>query len=120
MARPSRYGNPFRIVATSVAGLAWHDLLEWDCGIGAIPTEETCYASLSNRYDAAEHAVGLYRRLLLERQHVWTPARFEKWIRDARSHDLACYCPPQQPCHAEPLLELANSIHSNADTGAKP
>jgi hypothetical protein len=25
-----------------------------------------------------------------------------------RGHDLACWCPPDQPCHAEVLLELAN------------
>jgi hypothetical protein len=23
-------------------------------------------------------------------------------------HDLACWCPPDQPCHADVLLELAN------------
>ena len=25
-----------------------------------------------------------------------------------RGRDLACSCPPQQPCHADVLLELAN------------
>jgi hypothetical protein len=25
-----------------------------------------------------------------------------------RGHDLACWCPLDQPCHADVLLELAN------------
>ncbi|MGH6882856.1 MAG: DUF4326 domain-containing protein [Hypericibacter sp.] len=25
-----------------------------------------------------------------------------------RGHDLCCYCPLDQPCHADVLLELAN------------
>lgn len=27
-------------------------------------------------------------------------------------HDLACYCPPDQPCHADILLALANPQES--------
>jgi hypothetical protein len=30
-------------------------------------------------------------------------------IRPLRGHDLACWCPLDQPCHADVLLELANS-----------
>lgn len=29
-----------------------------------------------------------------------------------RGHDLACWCPPGQPCHADTLLELANGGES--------
>ena len=29
-------------------------------------------------------------------------------ISDLRGHDLACWCPLDQPCHADVLLELAN------------
>jgi hypothetical protein len=28
--------------------------------------------------------------------------------RDLTGKDLACWCPPHQPCHADVLLELAN------------
>ena len=28
--------------------------------------------------------------------------------RDLAGRDLACWCPPDQPCHADVLLELAN------------
>ncbi len=28
---------------------------------------------------------------------------------ELRGRDLACYCPPDEPCHADVLLEVANS-----------
>lgn len=30
------------------------------------------------------------------------------WIASLRGRDLACWCPLDQPCHADVLLELAN------------
>jgi hypothetical protein len=30
-------------------------------------------------------------------------------IAQLRGHNLACWCPPDQPCHADVLLELANA-----------
>ena len=45
----------------------------------------------------AAEAVRLYR-ILIE-GHDLTPLR---------GHDLACWCPLNQPCHADVLLELAN------------
>ncbi|MBF0251662.1 MAG: DUF4326 domain-containing protein [Alphaproteobacteria bacterium] len=48
------------------------------------------------------HAVQLYRRFLpLE---VRIAARIE-----LRGKDLACWCPPDQPCHADILLRIANA-----------
>jgi hypothetical protein len=29
--------------------------------------------------------------------------------RELRGKDLACYCPEGEPCHADVLLEIANS-----------
>lgn len=48
--------------------------------------------------------------------HDWMK-RFEKrighpmtWLRsDLRGRDLACWCPLDQPCHADVLLDLANA-----------
>ena len=51
--------------------------------------------------------VALYRRFLLE-----TPIGIDL-VREARlrlrGKDLACWCPLDQPCHADVLLELANT-----------
>lgn len=38
----------------------------------------------------------------------WHPLRLEKCRRELRGHDLCCWCPLDQPCHADVLLELAN------------
>lgn len=31
------------------------------------------------------------------------------WFEPLRGRDLACWCPLDQPCHADVLLELANA-----------
>ena len=30
------------------------------------------------------------------------------WLAPLRGHDLVCWCPLDQPCHADVLLELAD------------
>jgi hypothetical protein len=47
-------------------------------------------------------AVELYRRWLIEQPDI------THLITDLRGHDLACWCPLDQPCHADVLLGLAN------------
>jgi hypothetical protein len=46
-------------------------------------------------------AVVLYRD-----RHL--PARPDLDPRELRGRDVACYCPLDEPCHADVLLELAN------------
>ncbi|SOJ53999.1 hypothetical protein MSIMFB_01496 [Mycobacterium simulans] len=45
-------------------------------------------------------AVALYR--------VWVHQFAEDARQELAGHDLACWCPATQPCHADVLLELAN------------
>jgi hypothetical protein len=48
-----------------------------------------------------------------ERARYWAVVGFrrdfEENIEPLRGHDLACWCPLDQPCHADVLLELANA-----------
>lgn len=68
--RPSKWGNPFPVVAGDHAG-----------------------------------AVAAYRRWLAERLDVLGPM-----IRaELAGRDLACWCPPGRPCHADVLLAVAAS-----------
>lgn len=62
-----------------------------------------------------ERAVELYRELVVGtrsmmgerlRGEVAFPAAFD--IDHLRGKDLACWCPQDQPCHADVLLEIAN------------
>ena len=38
-------------------------------------------------------------------------------IAELRGHDLACWCPLGRPCHADVLLELANTAPRHHRTG---
>jgi Domain of unknown function (DUF4326) len=58
--------------------------------------------------EAGSHAAAteMYRRW------VFAPAKGDfraRVRRELRSKNLACYCPLGQPCHADVLLEIANS-----------
>lgn len=37
------------------------------------------------------------------------PKRFEEYIAPLRGMNLACWCPLDQPCHGDVLLEIANT-----------
>lgn len=60
-----------------------------------------------NPYRNAEYgqarAVALYRQHLAEHPSLVDAAR-----RELAGYDLACWCPPDQPCRADVLLEHAN------------
>ena len=50
----------------------------------------------------ADDAVRLYRQ--------WLPSQpLHLEVSDLTGHDLMCFCPLDQPCHADVLLELANA-----------
>jgi hypothetical protein len=79
--RPTRWGNPY-----TIGGPIYRFGLE---------TGETVR-------DAA-HAVALYRALTTSQPVLADAAR-----RLLAGKNLACWCPPDQPCHADVLLTLAN------------
>ena len=54
----------------------------------------------------AEECVRLYKKDILNRDARITP---EEIIEELHGKDLACWCPLDQPCHADVLLELANA-----------
>ena len=70
----------------------------------------------ANPYDVAkyghEQAIEKYREGILGQdlltQRGKELARVGKDLFELRGKNLACYCPLDQPCHADVLLELAN------------
>jgi hypothetical protein len=75
--RPSRWANPYYVL------------------------EPGDHLGRSNR----EAAVAAFRDLycgVFRPSSKWIAA----WIEPLRGHDLACWCPLDQPCHADVLLEL--------------
>ncbi|HVT35884.1 MAG TPA: DUF4326 domain-containing protein [Nevskiaceae bacterium] len=77
--RPTIWGNPWK-----VGGRAH----------GAIDP-----ATAQRRYEHALLAGGLADR---------TGHALVDRLEELRGHDLACWCEPSQPCHADVLLRLAN------------
>lgn len=68
-----------------------------------------------------EKAIALYAQYLADNPHVRDQARH-----DLTGYDLACYCQPEQPCHADQLLTVANghdppaNQHPQATTAREP
>jgi hypothetical protein len=84
--RPSRWANPF------VVG-------------EMLPFNLYCQYRV-HRCETAAQAVDLFRRHLfytLQQSDASVDVLLE-----LRGKDLACWCPLDQPCHADILLELAN------------
>ena len=78
VSRPSRWGNPFKVVegrTQSEAVMAFHAWLTVDGFDARIPEK---------------------KQWMLEN------------IETLRGKDLACFCKPGTPCHADILMELAN------------
>jgi hypothetical protein len=84
--RPTRFGNPWTVGQVA-------------CGCRSVG--ECNHNSM--RCDTAEEAVRMYRWWIDQ----WKPARREE-LKVLRGMDLACWCPLDQPCHADVLLEVAN------------
>lgn len=60
--------------------------------------------TLGRKVETIEEAVELYRLL------IWPAAHHLAWIRERlRGHDLVCWCPLDAVCHADILLEIANT-----------
>lgn len=87
VARPSRWGNPWRIGPRFESG-------------GVVIPEVT-----------RESAVQIYRdywSLMLTPDYPGIEA-VRASLQELRGKNLACWCKPGEPCHADVLLELANA-----------
>jgi len=87
VARPGRWGNPHRLQGTNLV-------------IESNGLEHRCQPG-----DARGVAVRLYREDLVNGR---LPYGVEDVERELAGHDLACWCKPGDPCHADVLLDLAN------------
>ena len=97
--RPGKWGNPFKIGGYFMVG---------DPDPRARFRMSWCQSYLGaegGRFtliETAEVAVDFFRRLCAN--GYYTP----KNLAELRGKNLACYCPLDQPCHADVLLEIAN------------
>ena len=111
VARPSRWGNPY-VVTTADAGRSARYGLGKDVVVRHYRRghwDGTQYAGFIDHSQAVAWAVELFRATLAGiRVDVDGPHHLHHYLKDLAGHDLACWCPLDQPCHADVLLELAN------------
>jgi uncharacterized protein DUF4326 len=108
--RPSTYGNPFSI--EQVKGWPrWASSAPWQVvgPDGRIYHPDDDRKPIVGRAAAERHGRNLAARkavdLFVEMLRIFEP---EEQILSLRNKDLACWCPLDQPCHADVLLEFAN------------
>jgi hypothetical protein len=112
VARPSRWGNPYKVGSEGVSyagpmygrGAGFYDpnlILGCDQGCGTLSATQAVYLfrtdlewALDNNGPEGDEL----RAALLK----------------LRGHDLACWCPLNQPCHADVLIEFAAQDWPNA------
>ena len=96
VSRPGPFGNPFTIKSANEVGYDRKSVVaafkDWLDG--------NPWACGSETYEAQ-------RQTILAR------------LPELRGKNLACWCPLDQPCHADVLLELANAIE-RVDRAARP
>ena len=113
--RPTIFGNPFRPYKCD--GCGYWDVRDDNDVTYLVDHEYVRRAevradrtSWTTKTQAVEKSVQLY----WDEATYWVGGRM-KWdpvyseaVASLRGRDLACWCPLDQPCHADVLLELAN------------
>lgn len=96
VSRPTRWGNPF-VLHHHTDG----------CYDESSPTYYACPGTLGRESRSA--AVIAYRHLYdfpcIDDPEV---PSLDEILHGLAGHDLCCWCPLDQPCHADVLLEIAN------------
>ena len=93
--RPSVWGNPYAIQR--------YGRVTWEVeGFGVLL--QTFYSRTGR--EARAYAVDRLAHLLAEGRAPWSVDMIR---RELAGHDLACWCPLDQPCHADLLLDIANA-----------
>ena len=91
--RGTRWGNPYRVSKTAE-------------GVWRLEDPSGRFTNLLTREKAARLAVQWFSEAIA---NGWNNAPTRDEIRQELSgKDLMCWCPPELPCHADVLLEIAN------------
>ena len=95
--RPTQWDNPYILERWGDAH-RWLGWYVWRAG----PVSD----HFATKPEAASCAVGLFRDAVLK---GWGEFPWPAEIRDGLAgKDLCCWCPLDQPCHGDVLLEIAN------------
>lgn len=114
--RPTMFGNPFQAYKCKCCG--YWDVRDdnnvtylVDHAYVRQPHVRADRQTWTTKTCAVREAVRLYNDELtywVGGRMEWAPG-FREAVAALAGHDLACWCPLDQPCHADILLELANA-----------
>lgn len=96
--RPSEFGNPFRITGPQKY-LDGSGKVEW-----WVETDASVWR-FDSRKKAQAAAVEMFRHLVGQKNHEGYRDRVRLAF---KGMNVACFCKPGEPCHADVLLEIAN------------
>lgn len=134
VARPSKWGNPFK-VGDEMGGLVHYGPAHldrfgrsWDFEGRISKAGSSHHMWLASddivetyiRWATRDEVVELFRLTLFDptpgmrlaypsRSGHFMKVTVDDIVRELHGHDLACWCPLDEPCHADVLLELANA-----------
>lgn len=96
--RGTKWGNPYRVLPVDR-----HGMYPYGYRVHPEPSGAAARHVYRTEREAVERAVHLFDRYARERLEIGS------WdLTVLRGRDLMCWCPLDQPCHADVLLELAN------------
>lgn len=125
--RPSPWGNPFpvdgdvapwlavtlgqhadaagRRTAAVMAYRAW--MTGEPVPVPDVPVTDWVLEYSDGTQRASTEVIRGLARLMIGKSPIAVPPRPD--LTPLRGHDLVCWCPPAEPCHADVLLELAET-----------
>lgn len=103
--RPGKWGNPY-----AVQPVDRHGLYPYGFRVRPEPSVAAFRQVYNTVPEAAARAVHLYRRDI--ENSMLGPEVYERITAELAGKNLACWCPLDQPCHADVLLEIANQAAS--------
>ena len=121
--RGSRWGNPYRVGEAQVRTPGIHQDWEREGRLHKRSGEQHAIVHPGSTYEApiitmhqvedatAEQCVEMYRAYITgtpDRINFRHPPMIEQIRTELAGKNLACWCPPDQACHADLLLEIAN------------
>ena len=92
--RPGKYGNPFKVGMPIV-----------DCAFIVVKNAKLTESEQKGGIVTPEIAVRFYEIWL--QKHIGSHV-MQATLENLRGKNLACFCPLNQPCHADVLLKIAN------------
>ena len=113
--RPTVFGNPFKAYKCDCCG--YWDVKDDNDVTYLIDHQYVRQAAVRadrSTWTTQQQAIRESVRLYNDELTYWVGGRlsWESGVREKvealRGHDLACWCPLDQPCHADVLLEVAN------------